>query len=204
MTTMEQLFLWMETYGIPAVLLLIALEYACFPISSELVLPFAGAVGAGNGIAFPLLVAYSTVAGLAGTSLIYAIGRYGGSPLLEKVMSRFPSSQKPILRSYRIFGNHGRSAVCFGRFLPICRTYIAFVAGACGQSYPAYVFYSAIGISVWNTILLTLGYYFYQFRHTFFLYFNQYKTVVFVAGLLFLILLLVRNVQKDDETPFST
>ena len=108
---MEQLLLWIETYGTPAILLLIALEYACFPISSELVLPFAGAIGAGCGISLPLLVLYSSLAGLVGTSLTYGIGRYGGSPMMEKLMTRFPSTKKPILSSYRTFGNHGKSAV---------------------------------------------------------------------------------------------
>ena len=194
---MEQVLLWIQTYGTPAIILLIALEYACFPISSEIVLPFAGAVGAGIGISLPLLVLYSSLAGLAGTSLTYAIGRYGGSPLMEKIMSRFPSTKKPILASYRNFWNHGKIAVCLGRVIPICRTYIAFVAGACEQSFPTYAFFSAIGIAVWNTMLLTLGYYFYQFRETFFLYFNKYKNIILVVGLLLLVLLLV--IKRSDE-----
>lgn len=81
---MDQLLQWIESYGTPAIILLIALEYACFPISSELVLPFAGAFGAGIGLSLPLLILYSSAAGLAGTSLTYAIGRYGGSPCWKR------------------------------------------------------------------------------------------------------------------------
>ena len=196
---MEQLLLWIETYGTPAIILLIAMEYACFPISSELVLPFAGAFGAGIGISLPLLILYSSAAGLIGTSLTYAIGRYGGSPLLEKIMSRFPSTKKPILASYRTFGDHGRIAVCIGRIIPICRTYIAFVAGACGQTYPAYALFSSIGITLWNTILICLGYYFYNYRNIFFFYFNKYKTIILIIGLLLIVLLLFsKKSEKDD------
>lgn len=194
---MEQVLLWVQTYGTPAIIVLIALEYACFPISSELVLPFAGAFGAGTGLSLPLLILYSSAAGLAGTSLTYGIGRCGGSPMMEKLMVRFPSTKKPILASYRTFGNHGKLAVCLGRVIPICRTYIAFVAGACGQSYPAYAFFSLIGITVWNSVLLTLGYYFYQYRNVFFFYFNKYKTIILIAGLLLIILLLVTR--RDDR-----
>lgn len=196
---MEQILLWIESYGTPAIIVLIALEYACFPISSELVLPFAGAIGAGMGIWLPVLILYSSLAGLAGTSLTYAVGRFGGSPLMEKLMARFPSTKKPILASYRTFGNHGKSAVCLGRVIPICRTYIAFVAGACRQSYLTYLLFSAIGIAVWNTMLLTLGYYFYRFRDVFFLYFNKYKTIILVAGLLLIILLLVTKRSDGEE-----
>ncbi len=194
---MDQLLLWIETYGTPAIILLIAMEYACFPISSELVLPFAGAFGAGTGFSLPLLILYSSAAGLAGTSLTYAIGRYGGSPLLEKIMDRFPSTKKPILASYRTFGNQGRLAVCLGRVIPICRTYIAFVAGACRQSYPVYAIFSSIGIAIWNTLLICLGYYFYNYRNIFFFYFNKYKTFILIAGLLIIILLLFSG--KDEE-----
>lgn len=195
---MDHLLLWIETYGTPAIILLIAMEYACFPISSELVLPFAGAFGAGIGFSLPLLILYSSAAGLAGTSLTYAIGRYGGSPLLEKLMNRFPSTQKPILASYRKFGNQGRLAVCIGRVIPICRTYIAFVAGACGQSYPVYAIFSSIGITIWNTLLICLGYYFYNYRNIFFFYFNKYKTFILIAGLLLIIILLLSK--KNEET----
>lgn len=196
---MDQLLQWIESYGTPAIILLIALEYACFPISSELVLPFAGAFGAGIGISLPLLILYSSAAGLAGTSLTYAIGRYGGSPLLEKIMARFPSSKKPILASYRTFGNRGRLAVCVGRIIPICRTYIAFVAGACGQSYPAYVIFSSIGITIWNTLLICLGYYFYNYRNIFFYYFDKYKTFILIIGLLLILLLLFSRKTETEE-----
>lgn len=196
---MDQLLQWIESYGTPAIILLIALEYACFPISSELVLPFAGAFGAGIGISLPLLILYSSAAGLAGTSLTYAIGRYGGSPLLEKIMVRFPSSKKPILASYRTFGDQGRLAVCVGRIIPICRTYIAFVAGACGQSYPAYVIFSSIGITIWNTLLICLGYYFYNYRNIFFYYFDKYKTFILIIGLLLILLLLFSRKTETEE-----
>lgn len=195
---MDQLLLWIESYGIPAIILLIALEYACFPISSELVLPFVGTFGAGTGFSLPLLILYSSAAGLIGTSLIYAIGRYGGSPMLEKIMQRFPSTKKPILASYRTFGDRGRLAVCIGRVIPICRTYIAFVAGACGQSYSTYALFSTIGITVWNSLLLCLGYYFYNYREIFFFYFNKYKTIILIVGILLIALLLITRTEKDD------
>ncbi|MGN1206602.1 MAG: DedA family protein [Eubacterium sp.] len=196
---MDQILVWIQTYGTPAILILIALEYACFPISSELVLPFAGAFGAGSGMSLFLLIIYSSIAGLIGTSLTYLIGRYGGSPLLDRLMQRFPSTEKPILASYRTFGNHGKMAVCLARVIPICRTYIAFVAGSSKQSFSTYALFSALGITLWNSVLITLGYYGYQYRDTFFHYFNQYKTVILVVGAGLLIFLLVPKHEKPQE-----
>lgn len=195
---------WMETllqnYGMAAIFLLILMEYACFPVSSEIVLPLSGALAAGQGLSFPLLVLFSTLAGLGGSIITYSIGRLGGSPLLERTMNRFPSMKKPILSSYRTFGDHGRGAVLVSRLIPLCRTYIGFVAGAMKQSLTSYLLFSGIGILIWNAVLTGLGYYFYQYRNIFFRYFNQYKHYIFFGGIALLFLLLLGRVRKKEET----
>lgn len=187
------------TYGLPAIFLLIFLEYACFPVSSEIVLPLAGLFAAGQGLPFPLLVLLSTLAGIGGSLITYIIGRKGGSPLLEKIMSRFPSMEKPILSSYRTFGDHGKSAVFLSRLIPLCRTYIGFVAGAMKQSCSGYILYSAFGILLWNTVLTGLGYYFYQYKEIFFSYFNRYKHWIFFGGLFLLVLILWHRIRKGPD-----
>ena len=191
---------YLLNYGLPAMFLLILLEYACFPVSSEIVLPLAGLVAAGQGLSFPLLIQFSTLAGIGGSLITYAIGRKGGSSLLEKIMHRFPSMEKPILSSYRTFGDHGKSAVFLSRLIPLCRTYIGFVAGAMKQSCSGYILYSAFGIFLWNTVLTSLGYYFYQYKETFFGYFDRYKRWIFFGGLLILCLLLWRRIRKGRNT----
>ena len=129
---------FLQNYGIWAMFVLIMLEYACFPVSSEIILPLAGVMAAGQGLFFPYLVLFATGAGLIGTLIPYGIGRFGGSPLLERIMKRFSSMEKPILTSYRVFGNHEKSAVLISRVIPLCRTYIGFVAGAMGQNISRY------------------------------------------------------------------
>ena len=67
-----------ENYGLIAIFLVIALEYACFPVPSELVLPLSGAVAAQGKFNFLAVYLLSILAGLIGSYLCYAIGRYGG------------------------------------------------------------------------------------------------------------------------------
>ena len=94
---------WIESliqnYGVAAMFVLIMLEYACFPVSSEIILPLAGVMAAGQGLFFPYLVLLATGAGLIGALIPYGIGRFGGSPLLERIMKRFSSMEKPIWQS---------------------------------------------------------------------------------------------------------
>lgn len=180
-------------YGLPAIFLLILAEYACFPVSSEIVLPLAGLMGAKLHISFAVLAVLSTVAGLIGSCITYGIGRFGGSPLIERLIRRFPSFSKPIDASYRTFGHRGKSAVFLSRLIPLCRTYIGFVAGAMKQPVLTYLISSALGILLWNTALTSLGYYFYQYKDWFFLYFDRYKKWIFFVGLFLLALLLLRR-----------
>ena len=156
---METILSLFDRYGIFAMILIILLEYACFPISSELVLPFSGAVARAENISFFLLLPLSVLAGLLGTGLCYLAGRIGGDAVLTKLVTRFPKTQKAIDASRAKFDKYGAGAVCIGRVIPLCRTYIAFVAGAVRQSPSVYFSYSLLGITIWNSALLSLGYF---------------------------------------------
>ncbi len=156
---METILSLFDRYGIFAMILIIFLEYACFPISSELVLPFSGAVARAEDVSFFLLLPLSVLAGLFGTGLCYLVGRIGGDAILTKLIHRFPKTEKAITASRGKFAKYGAGAVCIGRVIPLCRTYIAFVAGAVGQSPSVYFPYSLLGITIWNSALLSLGYF---------------------------------------------
>ena len=156
---METILSLFDRYGIFAMILIIFLEYACFPISSELVLPFSGAVARTENVSFFLLLPLSVLAGLLGTGLCYLAGRIGGEAVLTKLVKRFPKTEKAIDSSHARFDKYGAGAVCIGRIIPLCRTYIAFVAGAVGQSPSVYFPYSLLGITIWNSALLSLGYF---------------------------------------------
>ena len=87
---MELLTSFLKKYGLAGLFLIILLEYACFPISSEIVLPFSGAFAKSYEISFFLLIPGSVLAGLAGTSFCYFVGRIGGTRVLTFLKTRFP------------------------------------------------------------------------------------------------------------------
>lgn len=195
-------------YGLWAMFLLILIEYACFPISSEIVLPLAGAVAAAGEFPFLLLLPISVVAGLLGTSFCYMVGYFGGPPLLDKLSSRFPSWEKGLCTSRGLFDKYGSLTVGFGRVIPICRTYIAFIAGALRQTYAGFLTASFVGIAVWNTLLMGLGYYLGNNWSLVASWYREYKLVI-LAVLLLLILFLVwrsrrKKAGKHTPTPPSS
>lgn len=172
---METLLSLFDHYGIFAMILIIFMEYACFPISSELVLPFSGAVARAENVSFFLLLPLSVLAGLFGTGLCYLAGRIGGEAVLTKLVKLFPKTEKAFNSCHAKFEKYGAVAVCIGRVIPLCRTYIAFVAGAVGQSPSVYFPYSLLGITIWNSALLSLGYFLQENWGAVSGYYDRYK-----------------------------
>lgn len=175
---------FIEEYGLFAMILLIFLEYACFPVSSEIILPFSGAVASAANIPFLIILPLSVIAGLLGTSVCYALGRYGGNTILDRICGRFPKMAKGIINSKEKFEFYGNPAVLFGRMIPICRTYIAFIAGTAKQPLKKYLIFSSIGITIWNTILIGIGYIMRENWNTAAYYYNNYKNAIIPIVLL--------------------
>ena len=179
---MELLTSLLKKYGLLGLCLMILLEYACFPISSEIVLPFCGAIAKSYDISFFLLIPGSILAGLIGTSLCYLIGRIGGTKVLLFLKTRFPKTEKGITASEEKMERYGALAVCFGRVIPLCRTYIAFIAGSMKQPFGQYITYSLLGITVWNCILISLGYFLKSNWNEVQRYYEEYKVFLIATA----------------------
>ena len=118
-----------------------------------------GAVGAMDaGLAAVLLV----IAAVAGDAANYAIGHYvgprvfrgtGGKTLIERLLNR-----EHLARAHEFFERYGGKAVVLGRFVPIVRTFVPFVAGAGSMTYPRFALYNVIGALAWVGICLGAGY----------------------------------------------
>lgn len=183
-------------FGIIAMFLCILLEYGCFPVSSEIVLPLSGAMASHQQIPFILMLFLSTIAGLIGTSFCFFIGRVGGTRVLNRISNRFPKTKKPLRASFETFEKYGVWAVGIGRVIPICRTYIAFVAGVSNQSYLQFVLASLIGISIWNTLLIGFGYLLKDNWTLVATFYNQYKHFLLLAIIFILSLSLIHAILK--------
>ncbi len=187
---MQTLANFIDKYGLIAMMFIIFLEYACFPVSSEIILPFSGAFACVHHVPFLVILPLSVIAGLLGTSVCYAVGRFGGNTLLDALSKRFPKSKASIDSSKQKFERYGNPAVLFGRMIPLCRTYIAFIAGAAAQPLKEYLTFSAIGIILWNTVLIGVGYLMKENWSLVSSYYKDYKNIC-IPILLLIILLFI-------------
>ncbi len=188
---MEFIFELLTKYGLLAMFIVILLEYACFPVSSEIVLPFCGAAASLNNTKFLIILLVSIIAGLIGTGICYTIAWFGGGAVLSTISRKFPKMGKGIAAANDKFNQNGAAAVCIGRVIPFIRTYIAWVAGAAKLNPVTYFTATALGVAVWNTLLIGLGYTLGTNYNKVAVYYDKYKhnllpiAGICLAGLLF-------------------
>jgi membrane protein DedA with SNARE-associated domain len=143
--------------GYLGVLLLMAIESACIPLPSEVIMPFAGyLVYTGR---FNLL--WAATAGALGCNLgsivAYEIGRYGGRPLVERYGSYILMGHHELERAEQFFQRFGAAAVFIGRLLPVIRTFIALPAGIGKMPRVRFHIYTFVGSWPWCFALAWAG-----------------------------------------------
>ena len=103
-------------------------------------------------------------AAVAGDALNYSVGRAAGTRVIHLAHTdpRWGRWVNPayIQRAHEFFVRHGGKAVVLGRFMPIVRTFVPFVAGAAEMSYPSFAFYNVVGAVAWVGSCLGAGYLF--------------------------------------------
>ena len=149
----------LEQYGIIGVMIVIMLEYCCFPMPSEVLLPFAGVLMAASKTPLVLAVACSVFAGVAGSCVCYCVAAWWGNLFAESVLNRFPKASEALRKTMEWQHDMGGLSVMIARVIPIFRTWVSFAAGFAKQPFGTFILYSTIGIILWNTVLLSCGYY---------------------------------------------
>lgn len=183
-------------YGMIAMFFLILIEYACFPVSSEIVLPFSGAVAASQGIPYLYILPASILAGLIGTSICFFIGKKGGKLVIFKIQKKFPKSKASFDKCFDKFQKQGVIFVCVSRVVPLCRTYVAFVAGALDLNYGSFCIASLAGISVWNALLIGLGYLLGGNWGIVSEYYSKYKHIILISAVIIIGSIIIGKVRK--------
>jgi len=161
-------------HGVYAVFGLMALD-AVFPAFSELVMLYAGAVAAGafsaaNGVtlfgsrigfgggAFVALALAGTLGYLAGSLVGWAIGRWGGRPLLDRHGRWFHLSPARLDRAEVWFDRWGPLGVLIGRVTPVVRSFVSIAAGILEMPLGIYTVLTLVGSAIWAFAFAGAGY----------------------------------------------
>ena len=158
---LETLVLFLQTFiqstGYTGVAVLMAVQSACIPLPSEVIMPFAGAVLAHSQWDLILLATVASLASNVGSIPAYWVGARGGRPMVERYGSYLLLSRHDLDRVDGFFTRFGSIAVLLGRMLPIIRTFIAFPAGVARMNQVRFHIYTFFGSWPWCYTLAYLG-----------------------------------------------
>jgi membrane protein DedA with SNARE-associated domain len=151
--------------GYLGVLVLMAIESACIPLPSEIIMPFAGALVLPKVAALynrdPLLLVLVATAGAIGCNvgsvIAYEIGYYGGRPLVERYGRYIWLNRHDLELADRFFLKFGSAAVLIARLLPVVRTFIALPAGIARMPRLRFHIYTFVGSWPWCFVLAWIG-----------------------------------------------
>src|SRR3984957_13458559 len=139
------------------VFLLMAVQSACIPIPSEVIMPFAGAQLAHSQMDLVILATLASLASNLGSIPAYWVGARGGRPMVERYGSYLLLSRRDLDLVDHFFARFGSITVLIGRMLPIVRTFIAFPAGVAKMNQVRFHIYTFIGSWPWCYALAYVG-----------------------------------------------
>jgi membrane protein DedA with SNARE-associated domain len=145
------------TLGYAGVVLLMAVESACIPLPSEIIMPFAGYVVFKGDMNLWAVGIAGAVGCVLGSLVAYWVGMYGGRPLIEKYGRYVLISHHDLDLADRWFGRYGEAIVFTSRLLPVIRTFIAFPAGVAKMNLTRFIVYTFAGSLPWCLGLAYVG-----------------------------------------------
>jgi membrane protein DedA with SNARE-associated domain len=187
-----------STLGYSGVVLLMAIESACIPLPSEVIMPFAGylvSTGQMNlwGVAFA-----GAVGCVLGSMVAYWVGAYGGRPFIEKYGRYVLVSRHDLDLADRWFAQYGELIIFISRLLPVIRTFIAFPAGVARMNVPRFMIYTFAGSLPWCLGLAYVGQKLgeqWNKDETLKTWFHRFDFLIGIAGLLLAIWWVWRHVK---------
>lgn len=143
--------------GYLSVIVLMAIQSACIPIPSEVIMPLAGYALAHTQFQLIILATVASLASNLGSIPAYWVGAYGGRPMVERYGSYLLLSRRDLDLVDHFFARYGSITVLIGRMLPIVRTFIAFPAGVAKMNQLRFHIYTFIGSWPWCYVLAYVG-----------------------------------------------
>jgi membrane protein DedA with SNARE-associated domain len=162
---------------------LMAIESACIPLPSEVIMPFAGSlVPAGRFTLFGCGLA-GAIGCVLGSIPAYYLGAYGGRPLILKYGRYILLSAEHLDQAERFFARRGDATVFVARLLPVVRTFIAFPAGVARMPMGKFIAYTFAGSLPWCLGLAWVGMKLGEHIDELKPWFHRFDAVLVAAGL---------------------
>jgi membrane protein DedA with SNARE-associated domain len=151
--------------GYAAVFVLSFISSMGLPVGSELAIIGGGALASGEvfthsgkSLNLAVVIILAIAGEVLGSGAGYAIGRYGGRPLVDRAGKYLLLTHKDLDRAEAWFARRGDGLVFFGRFIPLVRSFVSFAAGIGEMTVGKFFLYTTIACAIWCSALAAIGY----------------------------------------------
>lgn len=154
---LTQAVTYLNAFGYPGVVAGMAIESACIPLPSEIIMPLAGYMAYQGSMSLIGVAVAGTIGNLVGSLIAYYAGRRLGAEFIFRYFGWLISRQE-YASAERWFERWGETAIFVSRMLPVIRTFISLPAGIAGMDVRKFTIYTLIGSFPWCLFLAYIGY----------------------------------------------
>jgi membrane protein DedA with SNARE-associated domain len=152
---------YLAHYGYWAVGAALLLENAGLPVPGETILLLASFLAySEHKLALPYIILVGIFAATLGDNLGFAIGFYGGRPLLERYQKTLHIRASVIARGEELFARYGAATIFVARFIAGMRIVAGPLAGVLRMSWRKFLLFNFLGAVVWVSVIAGVGYFF--------------------------------------------
>lgn len=185
-------------FGVAAMM---AIESACIPLPSEIIMPFSGYLVSKGDFSLWGVSLAGALGCVAGSVLAYAVGYYGGRPMAEKYGKYVLVTSHDLDLAEKFFNKYGSAAVFTSRLLPVVRTFISLPAGIAKMNFFQFILYTFLGSLPFCYLLAYIGKKLGDNWNTLGVYFHKFDVVIGVVILIGIIWFIKRHINlKKNET----
>jgi membrane protein DedA with SNARE-associated domain len=145
-------------FGYMGIVVTMAIESACIPLPSEIIMPFSGYLISTGQFSMLGVTLAGAVGNVIGSIVAYYAGVWGGRPFAERYGPYVLISRRDLELADRWFMKYGEAAVLISRMLPVVRTFISLPAGIAQMNFPRFVVFTFIGAIPWCYLLAYIGF----------------------------------------------
>jgi membrane protein DedA with SNARE-associated domain len=155
---------FLSSYGYLALFAATFLSSMGIPVGSEVAIGYGGALASGqitdvhHHFSLAAVIIVAAVGEICGSFAGYAIGRFGGRPLVDRWGKYILLTHTDLDRAESWLDGRGEWFVLFGRFIPLLRSFVSVVAGLAEMAIVRFTVFTVIGCTLWCAALASLGY----------------------------------------------
>lgn len=188
-------------YGYWAVAAALLLENSGVPVPGESILLLASFLAySEQALRLPWIILVATIAATLGDNLGFALGYYGGRPLLLRYQNLFRIKQATLVRGEELFARYGSMTIFFARFVFGMRIIAGPMAGVLRMSWRKFLIFNFLGAAVWVSTISAIGYLFGRHWDRLQEGLKRFDVAVFIAVLLAAVYLWWRNRRNGTAT----